>query len=423
MHLMRMLLSGDYRGLLQRCLELLRQAPPVVHQNYVEHKIIPSPSVAFAACAKAMQQTKISAEELRWAYLTFNNDTFPWEDSGGSAAITAKLGEQQSGEKKEEPHSAPPAQPPPPPTDAPAARPPTEARVEEKQKVQDASGDTAKSAADEASKTAVELPKQPLETVKTAAVKKEAEAPVGQPQSEVPHQPPPPPPVQTETPKSPEAAQLDEQRSGTLAEAPKEAEMEQKKAPSAEQQNQHQQQEQQQKQAVEPPKEPEKPAHSEPQKEKEQLPTPPKEQSQQKQPTTPPKAQNAASGEGSNGRSVGLKENAYMRLSNKVRDLERNITMSMRYLDELSRSYKKKTDKLSKQQDKTTALLDETRAKVEKLEQRTQELELEQKALREVLASEGLAELRREHARMVRGAFVQVFQRQRGRPVQCFYVT
>ncbi|KAF8565266.1 hypothetical protein P879_11421 [Paragonimus westermani] len=54
------------------------------------------------------------------------------------------------------------------------------------------------------------------------------------------------------------------------------------------------------------------------------------------------------------------KDTTLMRLSNRVRLLERNVSVSMRYLEELSQSYRRQMDRLSRSFNLTTSWLKAT---------------------------------------------------------------
>uniref|UniRef100_A0A0V0J239 SUN domain-containing protein n=1 Tax=Schistocephalus solidus TaxID=70667 RepID=A0A0V0J239_SCHSO len=88
------------------------------------------------------------------------------------------------------------------------------------------------------------------------------------------------------------------------------------------------------------------------------------------------------------------KETAYMRLNNKVRQIEANVSVSMRYLQELSQSYKRQTEKLSRSFNLTTAWLQATAKGAEERDMQQQlridALERRLSRLLEALAEQGL---------------------------------
>ncbi|KAL7064828.1 hypothetical protein AAHC03_05035 [Spirometra sp. Aus1] len=88
------------------------------------------------------------------------------------------------------------------------------------------------------------------------------------------------------------------------------------------------------------------------------------------------------------------KETAYMRLNNKVRQIEANVSVSMRYLQELSQSYKRQTEKLSRSFNLTTAWLQATAKGAEERDMQQQRridaLEQRLSRLLEVLAERDL---------------------------------
>ncbi|KAK5646558.1 hypothetical protein RI129_005022 [Pyrocoelia pectoralis] len=68
----------------------------------------------------------------------------------------------------------------------------------------------------------------------------------------------------------------------------------------------------------------------------------------------------------------GQKESVFLRLSNRIKALERNMSLSSQYLEELSRRYKKQVEEMQRLLDKTINTLNEEN---KKKEERTQHLE------------------------------------------------
>ncbi|BHF64710.1 hypothetical protein SprV_0200771600 [Sparganum proliferum] len=97
------------------------------------------------------------------------------------------------------------------------------------------------------------------------------------------------------------------------------------------------------------------------------------------------------------------KETAYMRLNNKVRQIEANVSVSMRYLQELSQSYKRQTEKLSRSFNLTTAWLQATAKGAEERDMQQQRridaLEQRLSRLLEVLAERDLIVVSRTAAK------------------------
>ena len=90
------------------------------------------------------------------------------------------------------------------------------------------------------------------------------------------------------------------------------------------------------------------------------------------------------------------KEAVYMRLNNKVLQLQSDVSVSMRYLEELSQSYKRQTERLSASFNLTTAWLKATAKGAEARDLRQQErivvLEAQLAKLLHILADQGLVE-------------------------------
>ncbi|XP_031332834.1 SUN domain-containing ossification factor-like [Photinus pyralis] len=76
----------------------------------------------------------------------------------------------------------------------------------------------------------------------------------------------------------------------------------------------------------------------------------------------------------------GQKESVFLRLSNRIKALERNMSLSSQYLEELSRRYKKQVEEMQRLLDKTINTLNEEN---KKKEERTQHLEDQIVMLRE----------------------------------------
>ncbi|CDS36935.1 protein osteopotentia [Echinococcus multilocularis] len=93
------------------------------------------------------------------------------------------------------------------------------------------------------------------------------------------------------------------------------------------------------------------------------------------------------------------KENMYMRLNNKVLQLQSDVSVSMRYLEELSQSYKRQTERLSASFNLTTAWLKATAKGAEERDLLQQEridaLEAQLTKLLHILAERGVVVLDR----------------------------
>ncbi len=61
----------------------------------------------------------------------------------------------------------------------------------------------------------------------------------------------------------------------------------------------------------------------------------------------------------------GAKESVFIKLNNRIKSLELNISLSSKYLGELSRNYKKQMEDIQRQYNKTMRMLNETRRKTE----------------------------------------------------------
>ncbi|XP_038045817.1 SUN domain-containing ossification factor-like isoform X2 [Patiria miniata] len=85
--------------------------------------------------------------------------------------------------------------------------------------------------------------------------------------------------------------------------------------------------------------------------------------------TVPELGTNGSSGLG----SVAQKESVFMRLNNRIKSLELNMSLSSRYLEELSQRYRKRMDDMQKAFNKTVQTLTENAQKAEEKDQRQQE--------------------------------------------------
>ncbi|XP_022110624.1 SUN domain-containing ossification factor-like isoform X2 [Acanthaster planci] len=71
--------------------------------------------------------------------------------------------------------------------------------------------------------------------------------------------------------------------------------------------------------------------------------------------------------------SIAQKESVFMRLNNRIKSLELNMSLSSRYLEELSQRYRKRMDEMQKAFNKTIQALTENAQKAEEKDQKQQE--------------------------------------------------